>query len=173
MTINRFLLLILLTPAYGFAESPFSLGAEIGYTDIRQNDFDDNWGYRAYGSYRFHQNFSIEAGYGDLGDFDIDEPGIKASVDVNNVYDILLVLHSTISTEYNTRLELKIGGYHADVETDLVGRNDESGDTGYTTGISLIHPINQQLEGVVSWRYYDEIDDVDFTSLMLGARYRF
>lgn len=173
MTLYRLFLLLLLSPLSCLAQSPFYMGANAGYTDIRQGDFDDDWGYRIYGAYRFHSAWSIEAGYADFGTFDIDERGIKAGVDVTNVYDISLVLGGRLLPEFDTRIELKLGAYHADIETDLITRGDSNGETGYTLGTSLVHPIGEKLDAEFTWRYYDEIKDIDVTTYMLGMRYRF
>ena len=173
MPLHTLFLFILLSPCLALAQSAFYAGADAGYTDIRQGDFDDDWGYRAYGGYRLHEAWSIEIGYADLGSFDINRTGLTGTADVTDVFDISIVLGGTVLKPYNTRMELKLGAYDADVKTDFPNRPDTDGDSGYTTGISIIQPIGDHFDGVFSWRYYDEIDDIDITSYMFGVRYRF
>ncbi|ARN74377.1 hypothetical protein BST96_09730 [Oceanicoccus sagamiensis] len=171
----KLLLISLLSPLLCLAEAPFYLGAELGYTDIRQGDFDDDKGYRLYGAYQLNSNISAEVGYADLGSFEIDEDAIAGSVDVENVYDISIAIAGDILQRqgYKTRAEFKAGFYQADIEADLSGGRASSDENGYTTSLSIMQPINDNIDAVFSWRYYDNIEDIDVTTYMIGGRYRF
>jgi hypothetical protein len=151
------------------AETGFYIGAQTGYSDIELSDFDDDLSVQGYAGYNFIDWLGVEAGYTDLGDFDVKDG--NSSVGVEAVH-LALVLNGKFG--YGLNVIAKVGAYDADISPDIPNAAvKDTSETGYTYGAFLLKQFGSTFGVTGGWQYFNSVDEVDFNNYFVGVRLQF
>lgn len=153
------------------ADSGFLLGINAGYSDIKWDEYDDDTSSQAYFAYNFIDWMGVEAGYTDLGTFDVKDG--NSSVDVTAGH---LTLNMNGDFGWGAEVFAKLGMYYADIEADCsncLGDKDIS-ETGITYTAGMAKEVIDHLALTASWQnFYKVADDTNFNIYQVGIRFQF
>ena len=164
---RRYLILIaalFLAPfSTSMAQEGFYIGGDIGYASVDDSGVDDeDTSFHFIGGWQFNENFSVEGGYIDFGEFDA---GI-ADIEVDG-FDVAFVGALPVAEKFS--LTGRLGYIWWDADAGALG-DDDGSDMLY--GIGGRYDVNDQFMLYGGWTRYD-IDDVDLDVLHFGGAYRF
>lgn len=153
------------------ADTGLQLGINGGYADIKWEEFDDSFSAQAYAAYNFIDWLGVEAGYSDLGTFDVD--GGDNSIDLTAGH---LTLNLNGDFGWDIEVFAKLGLYYAEIESDCsncAGDRDIT-ETGFTYTAGLAKEVVNHLFITTSWQNYYKVDEeTDFNLYQLGIRFDF
>lgn len=172
---RTWLLAVLLTLAgqWGSAaaqEPDWYLTVNVGEGEVDDDDFDESDVVLLYLGYRFDAKSSVEFGFADLGEFDVDLlPDTYVEVDGIEA----AVLFGTPLGE-SARLFGRVGVYAWEIEATLLGVDvGDEDDTSLLLGVGLDLAFNQHIGGRIMLQYYEDIADADIKTLTFGLRANF
>ena len=162
------LLLTFMLSTTAFAQQPYYIGGGIGQSYVEEDnvasgqDFDDeDFAFKLFGGYRFHENFAVEADYLDFGEPDDDILGINLEVDL---YALALYGVGILPLTDQFELFAKLGIAYWDAEVDgsflgISASDDEDG-TDLAYGLGASFAFTDQLAARVEYERID-VDDLD------------
>ncbi len=147
------------------------IGAEGGYSDIELNQLDDSEAYKAYAGYYFVEAFGVEAGYGYLGEFDVNLPGASSSIEVEDVYQAAVVFSGPLLIFDNGRIHARYGYYQATVTPNSTNTTTDSIDaSSFTYALGLSYPIFRPISVSFNYQFYNDIESESISTYSLGLR---
>jgi len=168
-----------LLPMAALADGGIYVGASIGSANL-DDDFDgltintDSTSFRILGGWRFNENFSIEAGYHDFGDFEqqIDIGGSLVTVGLSADGYTLGVAGALPVTD---RISLigRLGMFFWDgaAEINNVSQATPEDSNLYFSG-GASYALTERFSLVGDWSRYD-LDDTQSNVISAGFRYQF
>lgn len=146
-------------------------------TGITCDDKSTAW--KAFGGYRFHQNFAAELAYTDLGNTKATSPtgSITAS---SNAFDLSLV--GSLPVWQRLSAYARLGVYRANTELNVntvsVRRTDSETNTGMLYGVGASYDFTKRFAVRAEWQKYNDVGGSstgkdDITMIALGVLLRF
>ena len=166
-----FLLCVLST--HSLAQQQFYIGGGIGQSYVEEDDvlgsedFDEeDFAFKAFGGYRFHENFATEVDYLDFGEPDDDILGIDTEIDL---YALALFGVGVLPVSDQFELFAKLGVAYWDAEVDAsafgisVSDDEDGTDLAYGLGASFAFTdqfaVRAEYEGI-------DVDGLDAADLV-------
>lgn len=182
-TFSFFVILLhtLMLSTFASAEQTFYVGGGIGQSFVEEDnvasgqDFDEeDFAFKIFGGYRFHENFAVEVDYLDFGEPDDDILGVNLEVDL---YALALYGVGILPVSDQFELFIKLGFAYWDAEVDgsfmgISASDDEDGtDLAYGLGASFAFTdqfaVRIEYEGI-------DVDDLDAADMFtVSGEFRF
>ena len=186
---------LVLTVSHAYADKldyPAYVGGAGGYTHYdtgisTTGSLDENdWGWKLFGGYRFHENFALEAFYADFGEAELDlvtgdtieglapAVGFDAALGIQS-FGSSAVLLLPVSDEFD--LFGKVGAHHWDGHGDIrgggitVNQDGEGTDAFFGVGASFAPTENVSIRLEHERFLIGGSDDVQFTSLAVELHF--
>lgn len=153
------------------ADTGLQLGLNAGYADIKWSEFDDSASAQAYFAYNFIDWLGVEAGYTDLGTFDVKSGDNGIDLTASH-----LTLNMNGDFGWDIEVFAKLGLYHADINANCTncGGDKERSETGFTYTAGLAKEVVNHVAITASWQNYYKVDEeTDFNLYQLGIRFDF
>lgn len=153
-------------PLVSAAEANWYIGAGAGNSDPDVSGLDDDTGIKFLGGYYFTENFAVEGGFVDLGEFDVDFfPGASAEVDGFQIAGV-----GNWPVSQNVSVLGKFGLYLWDGEIDVLGFGFDDDGTDIMFGFGAqVGSGKWAVRG--EWERFDiDGDDVDLLSFSILFR---
>ena len=145
------------------AQEGFYIGGDLGYSTVDESGVDDeDVSFRFMGGWQFNENFSVEGGYTDFGDFDA---GI-VDVEVDG-FDVSFIGAWPVAEKFS--LTGRLGYLWWDADAGVLGDDDDS---DLLFGIGGRYDVNDQFMVYGGWTRYD-IADADVDNFHIGGAFRF
>lgn len=150
-------------------EGRWYIGGAVGQSDLDQNGFDEETGWRLYGGYKFVPFVAAEVGYTYLGDFNSNRS--NGSVEIDGMETSIIGMLPLMD---NFALLGKIGAYWWDSTIDgtLLSLNEDD-DVDLTYGIGAEFRVYNQMGIRASWDRYNEVADSDVDLISIGVNFSF
>lgn len=170
---------VLLAPLGAYADGGFYIGASIGSAEL-SDDFDgltidsDATSYRILGGWRFNENFSVEAGYHDFGDFEqqIDINGAPASVSLS-ADGFTIGIAGALPVSDRFALQGRMGMFFWDGNAEINNVSEarpEDNNLYYGAGAS--YAVTDRFSVLADWSRYD-LEETESDVLSVGFQFQF
>ncbi len=181
---KRYLKHILLLSAAGLfipssAYSQWYIGAEVGQTDTELDvgpDFpagfistDDDTAYKLFAGYNVSSNFAAEVGYGDLGEYNINDAGNQVDLEFAAWY-ATLVGRVQIADRWKMFGRLGYAYWDTDLSYTEPGFSSSGSDTGFdpVIGLGFQYSPTDMFDIRFEWEQFQNVGDEVATSLGAG-----
>ncbi|MEJ2453490.1 MAG: outer membrane beta-barrel protein [Candidatus Thiodiazotropha sp.] len=181
---KRYLKHILLLSAAGLfiptiALSQWYIGAEVGQTDTELDvgpdfpaDFvstDDDTAYKVFAGYNVSSNFAAEFGYGDLGEYNINDLGSQVDLEFTAWY-ATLIGRVQIADRWKMFGRLGYAYWDTDLSYTEPGFSSSGSDTGFdpVLGLGFLYSPTDMLDIRFEWEQFQNVGDEVATSLGTG-----
>lgn len=170
---------IVLLPNVGCADAGFIVGASIGSASLDEN-FDgltvdtDSTAYRGWAGWRFNENFSIEAGYHDFGDFEqqLDINGTATEVSLS-ADGFTFGVAGSLPISARFALTGRLGMFFWDGAAEINNFSQASPeDSNLYFGAGASYALTSRLAVTGDWSRYD-LEDAQSNVLSVGFQYWF
>ena len=171
--------LFMLLPLGASAENGFYVGASIGSASLSE-DFDglnidtDSTSYRIVGGWRFNENFSIEGGYHDFGNFEqqIDMNGTPATVSLSaDGFTLGVAGTLPVSDKFSITGRLGMFFWDGNAEINNVSQATPE-DSNLYFGAGANYALTERFSFTGDWSRYD-LDDAQSNVFSAGFQYSF
>lgn len=162
-----------------FASSQWYIGAEIGQTDTELDvgpDFpttftssDDDTAYKVFAGYDISPNFAAEFGYGDLGDYNINDAGDQVDIEFAAWY-ATLIGRVQIANQWKMFGRLGYAYWDTDVKYTETGFSSSGSDNGFdpVVGLGFQYSPSDVFDIRFEWEQFQNVGDKASTSLGAG-----
>jgi len=170
---------LLLLPLAAHADGGFFMGASIGTADLN-DDFDglaidtDSTAYRLTVGWRFNENFAIEGGYHNFGDFEqqIDINGNPASINLSaDGFTLGIAGALPLSDKFSLTGRLGMFFWDGDAEINNVSQATPE-DSNLYFGAGANYALTERLALTGDWSRYD-LEDTTSSVFSVGFQYGF
>jgi OOP family OmpA-OmpF porin len=145
------------------AQEGFYVGGDIGYATIDDSGVDDeDISFHFMAGWQFNENFGVEFGYADFGEFDAGIVDIEA-----DGFDVSFVGAWPVADKFS--LTGRLGYLWWDLDAGAFGDDDGS---DLLFGIGGRYDLNDQFMFYGGWTRY-EISDADLDNFHIGGAFRF
>jgi OOP family OmpA-OmpF porin len=169
-------------------ENAFRLELPVGFVTNYYMESDQSFGAKVFAGFQFHQNFAVEGGYFDLGDFDYSTSGINpagimdGNFDVNG-WNLDLVGLAPISDKFS--LLGRVGYTLSETESSFSGsgsipaasRSTQNSESGFKYGAGLQYKLTDAMAMRLELERYrvdgPARDNGDVDMVSFGVVYRF
>ncbi len=179
--LSGILLFLCACSSVALAETHFYVGGSIGESyveedDVPGEDFDsEDFAFKAFAGYRFHNNFAVELDYIDYGDHDDDILGVD--IEIEDLYAVALYGVGIVPISEKFELFVKLGAayWDGDAKANVMGNTVTSSDDGteFAYGLGASYGFSERFAVRVE---YEEVDSDDLDQLgvfSIGGEVRF
>ena len=181
MVALKSLVITCILTSFTYAQQPFYVGGSIGQSYVEEKnvvggeDFDEeDFGFKVFGGYRFHQNIAAEIDYLDFGEPDDNILGADSEIDL-----YALALYGVgilpISDSFELFAKLGFAYWDADAKVEFMGASasDDEDGTDLAYGFGGSYAFSNQFAVRVEYEGVD-VDDLDGADLLtVGGEVRF
>jgi OOP family OmpA-OmpF porin len=169
----------LLLPLVASAENGFFMGASIGTADLNE-DFDgltidtDSTAFRVTAGWRFNDNFVIEGGYHDFGDFEqqVDVNGTISTVSLS-ADGFIFGVAGALPLTGQFALTARLGMFFWDGAAEINNVSQASPeDSNLYFGAGASYALTERLALTGDWSRYD-LEDAQSNVLSVGFQFQF
>ena len=179
----------------------FYVGGTLGYVNLDQDEEqytgfiidngltgsvsvdDEDLGWKAFGGYRFNQNFALEVGYVNLGkavaDFMTDTPDLINSSANSELtgFNISGVVSYPIDPQVDIFAKGGIFIWDAETTASIISgagsQTLNSNGEDAVFGIGALYHLTDDLSLRAEWERYSDIDNADVDAINFGIQYKF
>ncbi len=145
------------------------IGASVGQADTDASDLDSSTGFRILGGYMYNDNFGVEVGYMDIGEFDGNSPTSNASIEADGAYVAGVGVYP-LSDRFN--LFGKVGLFHYEYDVLVNGSSVENNDgTEMLLGLGVDYSLTPAIAIGAEYNQVSDIDESDVDAIWLNVRY--